>query len=478
MISNTSAAGAPTNILNAEQSAQTFFGPASNSQTSQEFTVDQFPVSFAAFNLGSDDVITVQQIVSHGGTKLVSTYQPVFGPAVLNANTSKLIIEHPGRYQLHHTGSSSLGTFTVLGGAYSSTSSGFAQLAAALQAVTTGLSVNGVVPVHVTGAGTTTSPYVISTPWITVEETIFPANGSVKIGYNAVATTLTNSISIGTGAGAPTTTVTTADNIIIGSAAGVFSVSGSYLQNVFIGSSAGRGSTAFSNAVAIGYHAGSTFLADGSTAVGAFSGSIPNFTKGTAIGYQAGQGTNGTNLTAVGYQAGFTISHSGTFLGALAGSGETHLNPIIINNPSGTALNATQDNQVVIGDSSITQLVTAGSIIQGGVISASDERLKNHIEAEWDVLDKISRLSPVTFRWNKDAIKELNAIVDEKEQDEIQHGLIAQEVEDIYPELIEEVDRGKGPYKLIRYDRLVSILLAAVQELSEKVTALEDKANG
>ena len=58
----------------------------------------------------------------------------------------------------------------------------------------------------------------------------------------------------------------------------------------------------------------------------------------------------------------------------------------------------------------------------------------------------------------------------------IQIGLIAQEAEDLIPELVK---KPNGPYSLysMDYERLSVVNLAAIQELAAKVAALEDKVN-
>lgn len=484
MISNVSAAGAPTNNLNAEQAAQTFFGPSSTSQTSQEFTVDQFPFSFAAYNLDSDDVITVQQIVSHGGTKLVSTYQPVFGPAQLDTNTSKLIIEHPGRYQLVHSGSSSLGTFTVLGGLYSSTSSGFAQLALALQATAKAGSVIGTAPIVVSGQGTQANPYDVTLPHVTIETG--NTSGDVIIGEGASAPSIFSNVVIGNTA---SVNPQSAECVALGNNARVGSGNTSnHSKSIAIGwnSLAGSIGTADGSCIAIG--ASATVSAVGGIAIGDSSGGGTNHT-GVAIGYQAANSVNGHAGVAIGTLSGNAThptiaigNHAGNgatgttsfYIGDGAGLSDTHNNIMIIAN----GVNATANNQISLGDGTHTQLVTAGSIIQGGVISASDSRLKEFVENEQDALINLNLLNPVTFRWSVKAVAESHISINEDEFDRIQHGLIAQEVEKIFPEIVENVDRGAGEYKFVRYDRLIPVLISAIQELTTRVKELEEKENG
>lgn len=133
-IANTTAAAAPTNVANSEQAPLIFFGASSNSQTSQTFTVDQMPFYLSAFNLGSDDIVTVQQVWGQGSGVETAPFAPINGAVQLTQNRTKCRIDYPGRYQLYHTGSSSLGTFTVTGFGAVMTSEPISDIAEALSA--------------------------------------------------------------------------------------------------------------------------------------------------------------------------------------------------------------------------------------------------------------------------------------------------------------------------------------------------------
>src|SRR3989338_1157277 len=74
----------------------------------------------------------------------------------------------------------------------------------------------------------------------------------------------------------------------------------------------------------------------------------------------------------------------------------------------------------------------------------SDERLKKNITALPDgTLDKLMLLRPVTFEWRNDEYPWLNGQV------ETNYGLIAQEVEAIFPDMINTDEMG---YKRVSYD--------------------------
>ena len=80
-------------------------------------------------------------------------------------------------------------------------------------------------------------------------------------------------------------------------------------------------------------------------------------------------------------------------------------------------------------------------------------------ESEADsALDKIMQLNGIHFDW---IVKE--GIHENKGSD---LGVIAQEVEAIFPEIVETRQNG---YKAVKYDRLIAVLIQAVKELNEKL---------
>jgi hypothetical protein len=97
--------------------------------------------------------------------------------------------------------------------------------------------------------------------------------------------------------------------------------------------------------------------------------------------------------------------------------------------------------------------------------SSSDRRFKENITPIENALDKINQIGGYEFDW--------------KEENKTEHGyeghdlgVIAQEIEAIAPELVQTRENG---YKAVKYDKLVSVLIQAVKELSAKVNELETK---
>jgi hypothetical protein len=93
---------------------------------------------------------------------------------------------------------------------------------------------------------------------------------------------------------------------------------------------------------------------------------------------------------------------------------------------------------------------------------SSDERLKDNVSNIPNALDKVESLRGVEFDWNdKQEVYEGHDI-----------GVIAQDVEKVLPEIVENRDNG---YKAVKYEKLTAVLIEAVKELSAKVKELENK---
>ncbi len=112
-----------------------------------------------------------------------------------------------------------------------------------------------------------------------------------------------------------------------------------------------------------------------------------------------------------------------------------------------------------------------GQIAVQSIYLSSDIRLKKNIVPIENALDKVARLRGVEFQWN-DALYE-------NEDDKIEMGLIAQEVEQVVPEVVSDNEQG---YKSVEYANLVSLLIEADkdlkaqnEELRDRIMCLEDK---
>jgi len=95
-------------------------------------------------------------------------------------------------------------------------------------------------------------------------------------------------------------------------------------------------------------------------------------------------------------------------------------------------------------------------LVVGNITSYSDERIKTNIQPIQGCLDKIKNISG--YKYNRTDL----------ETNETHIGLIAQEVEKNFPELITETNNIKG----INYQGFIAILLNCIKELNEKIKSL------
>ena len=108
--------------------------------------------------------------------------------------------------------------------------------------------------------------------------------------------------------------------------------------------------------------------------------------------------------------------------------------------------------------------ITSGNVSALGEITAytaSDRRLKTNITPLLEGLTIIDKLNPVTYNWN-DKAKELNNL----KTDNLEYGLIAQELEEVLPELVHPL---YSTYKSIDYIKLIPLLIKSIQELNKKI---------
>ena len=90
----------------------------------------------------------------------------------------------------------------------------------------------------------------------------------------------------------------------------------------------------------------------------------------------------------------------------------------------------------------------------GNYFSGSDARLKKDIQGLGGVLDRVLRLRPVSYRFKTAPASAPPAI-----------GLIAQEVEPLFPEVVGE----HNGMKALAYSELVPVTVGAIQELNQKL---------
>jgi Chaperone of endosialidase len=320
-------------------------------------------------------------------------------------------------------------------------------------------------------------------------------------------------------------------NIFIGRQAGENNSIG--LENHFVGFESGSSNTTGNYNQFEGYRAGYNNSTGNRNQFNGFESGF-NHVNGdynTLIGFRAGYNNDaGYNNTMLGYQAGYSnISGGGNvFLGTNAGYYETGSDKLYIDNSSTTtpliygdfATNLFRTNGNVehtrgsfnssipllflkekgsnyvklrLGNDANTHYWDAAAIpgdasdynahfsfyytnsfsthqifsiqgdgnafLTGTLFESSDQRLKKNIQRFDNVLPKLNNLNAYTYNW-----------IDSSKSKAQQVGLIAQEIEKEFPQLVNTDEKG---IKSVAYANMVPVLLQAIKEQQKEIEELK-----
>jgi len=106
-----------------------------------------------------------------------------------------------------------------------------------------------------------------------------------------------------------------------------------------------------------------------------------------------------------------------------------------------------------------TTLSVSGTITCTDINSTSDIKLKENIHSIDNPLDKVMQINGVGFRW--------------KDTKEDAIGVIAQDIEEVLPELVKENEHHKS----VNYNGLIGVLIEAVKEQQRQILELKAQLN-
>jgi len=136
---------------------------------------------------------------------------------------------------------------------------------------------------------------------------------------------------------------------------------------------------------------------------------------------------------------------------------------------TGLGLGTTDDVQFDSLGIGMAASSTAGQIdAQGDIIaySSSDKRLKTNITKIENPLDKLDKINGYMFDWI-----EKEGIHTHEGHDT---GVIAQEIEEIIPEITTTRDNG---YKAVKYEKIVPLLIESIKEQQQQIDLLREEIN-
>jgi hypothetical protein len=285
--------------------------------------------------------------------------------------------------------------------------------------------------------------------------------GNTATGTDALFSNTTGYENVAVGLTALAANSTGANNTAVGAVALALNTAS---FNSAVGSSALAANTTGANNTAFGYLAlfsntvGKGNAAQGVNALYSNTTGIRNLGIGSNALY--GNVTGSYNV-ALGFDAGYnqTTGNDNIYFSNLGVAGESQ-----------TLRLGTQGTAGVLGSGVLTAYIAgvASSHVTGSAVYvtstgqlgvlASSERYKTDVETIRGASDKLARLRPVTFKLKTDP------------KGPVQYGLIAEEVQKIYPELV--IHGADGRIEGVRYDELAPMLLSEVQQQAAQIRAL------
>gem|GEM_PF-1240969 len=135
-----------------------------------------------------------------------------------------------------------------------------------------------------------------------------------------------------------------------------------------------------------------------------------------------------------------------------------------------TAFFAARDNgRIGIGTEAPSYtLHVIGRVKSNGINETSDVRYKKDVTALGSALDKIMLLRGVNYKWKTDEYPDMEF------EEGIQLGIIAQEIEKVFPEVVHTDEEG---YKSVEYSHLVPVLIEGVKDVNTQVQSLYKQHN-
>ena len=139
-------------------------------------------------------------------------------------------------------------------------------------------------------------------------------------------------------------------------------------------------------------------------------------------------------------------------------------NTLTCSKATGTGLdvtaNATIGGELSGSSGSFSGNLQCDKITVNELVSSSDRRLKENFHSIENAVEQLGSVNCYKFNW--------------RETSSVSHGVIAQELEEIFPDLV----NGRGDeYKKVNYIQFIPFLIESVKELKSEINTLKEKLN-
>jgi len=202
-------------------------------------------------------------------------------------------------------------------------------------------------------------------------------------------------------------------------------------------------------------------LTSGAFTVTLTTGVVGGATLVIPAGYRASVFSDGTNIHSTNSVGAF-LTTGGTITGNVSIlNGSTQMQLAIGN--SGAYIYGNPTNYGIYSAQGTLQFnIASGDLtVSGNLTAYSDRRVKDEISTISNALDKVLKTRGVSYRR-----------VDTGERN---IGVIAQEIQEIVPEVVRPIGDENDPTLTVSYGSLAGLFIEAIKELEARVTAMERK---
>lgn len=158
----------------------------------------------------------------------------------------------------------------------------------------------------------------------------------------------------------------------------------------------------------------------------------------------------------IGLEGNAGVRSSGTISNAFILGSELTNAPIQFITSDAVRMTIETGGDVGIGTTNPTyDLHVNGRLKTTGINETSDARLKKNVNGIENALENVMAIRGVTYQWKKDEYPEM------KFEEGTEYGVIAQELEEILPDLVDTDNEG---WKSVEYSHMVPLLIEAIKE--------------
>lgn len=158
-----------------------------------------------------------------------------------------------------------------------------------------------------------------------------------------------------------------------------------------------------------------------------------------------------------------SVNNSGSdFIQDIALDSEGHVTSIVTASVGSSLLTQTTADAryLQLSGGNITGNITSsGSITANQFLYTSDKKFKKDIKTLDNPIEKLKQLNGVEFVWKNNGKKDI--------------GFIAQDVQKVYPDLVEKIKTKEGDHLSVKYANMVAILLEAIKKQQQEIDQLK-----